>query len=112
MATLHQESSEESALRLENRVLASAITAERRVSTQIEKRLDLARRQFQESEHAFALQMQSKDAQIETLTRELEHLRALVTTQQVALEESQSTLQAIFQSRMWRITNWFRQFLR
>jgi len=110
--TLHQASSEESALRLENRVLASAITAERRVSTQIEKRLDLARRQFQQREHAFALQMQSKDAQIQTLTRELEHLRALVTTQQVALEESQSTLQAIFQSRMWRITNWFRQFLR
>jgi len=110
--TLHQASSEESALRLENRVLASAITAERRVSTQIEKRLDLARRQFQQREHAFALQMQSKDAQIHTLTRELEHLRALVTTQQVALEESQSTLQAIFQSRMWRITNWFRQFLR
>ena len=110
--TLHQASSEESALRLENRVLASAITAERRVSTQIEKRLDLARRQFQQREHAFALQMQSKDAQIETLTRELEHLGALVTAQQVALEESQSTLQAIFQSRMWRITNWFRQFLR
>jgi len=110
--TLHQASSEESALRLENCLLASAITAERRVSTQMERRLIFARKQFEEREHASALQLQSRDAQSKTMTQELEHLRALVMAQQVALEDSQSTLQAIFQSRIWRITQWFRQFVR